>query len=167
MWLKISLSIFSECKIFLCENIFQKGKHFQMFGCILKNSLENIFWCLVVILKMLKKHIFIRFLTFSQDPNKYYYRKSQYINTKIKTKESKSHERERERERERFMGDLVVATIVVTWTRWVDLRVTAWSRHGSPTVVRSRSGWLDLGIGRSHGGQINSIVGCSRWSDWL
>ena len=38
------------------------------------------------------------------------------------------------------MGDLVVAAVVASWTRWVDLRVTAWSRRGSPTVVRSRSG---------------------------
>ena len=38
------------------------------------------------------------------------------------------------------MGDLVVAAVVSTWTQWVDLRVTAWSRRRSPTMVRSRSG---------------------------
>ena len=45
-------------------------------------------------------------------------------------------ERERERERDRFMSDLVVAT----WTWWVDLKVTAQFKRGSPMVVRSRSG---------------------------
>ena len=32
-----------ECKIFSGENIFGKGKYFQVFGCIPKNTLENIF----------------------------------------------------------------------------------------------------------------------------
>ena len=113
-----------------------------MFGCIPKIALENIFWCLVVFLKIPYKHIFIKFLTFSQDPNKYYYRKSQYINTKRNKNQNKRIKItwERERERDWFMGDLVVVAVVATWTRWVNLRVTAWSRRGSPTVVRSRSG---------------------------
>ena len=42
------------CKIFSGkENIFMIGKYFQVFGCIPKNILENIFWCLVIFLKML------------------------------------------------------------------------------------------------------------------
>ena len=34
--------IFSECKIFSGENIFGKGKYFQVFGCIMKIVLENV-----------------------------------------------------------------------------------------------------------------------------
>ena len=59
------------------------------------------------------------------------------------------------------MSDLVVATVVATWTRWVDLKVAARSRSGS--LPR----WSDLGVGCSHGGQISSGVGCSWQSDWL
>ena len=33
--------MFSECKIFSGENIFGKGKYFQVFGCIIKIILEN------------------------------------------------------------------------------------------------------------------------------
>ena len=33
----------SECKMNAGENIFGKGKYFQVFGCIPKNALENIF----------------------------------------------------------------------------------------------------------------------------
>ena len=51
--------------------------------------------------KCSRKYIFIRFLTFSQDPNKYYYRKSPYINTKRNKNQNHMRERERERERER------------------------------------------------------------------
>ena len=39
------------------------------------------------------------------------------------------------------MGDLLVVTVLVTWTRWVDLKVVARSRSGSLT------GWSDLGVG--------------------
>ena len=63
--------------------------------------------------------------------------------------------------RDRFMGDLVVATVVATWIWWVDLKVAARSRSGSLT------GWFDLGVGCAHGGQIGSRVGCSWWSDRL
>jgi len=67
-----------------------------------------------------------------------------------------------ERERDRFVGDLVVATVVATWTRWVNLKVAARSRSGS------LAGWSDLGVGCSHGGQIGSRVGqwsgIGRWS---
>ena len=59
------------------------------------------------------------------------------------------------------MGDLVVVTVVATRTRWVDLKVAAWSRSGSLT------GWFDLGVGCTHGRQIGSGVGCSWRSDWL
>ena len=62
-----------------------------------------------------------------------------------------------ERERDRFVGDLVVAT----WTRWVNLKMAARSRSGSLT------GWSDLGVGSSHGGQIGSGVSCLWLSDWL
>ena len=47
------------------------------------------------------------------------------------------------------MSDLVVATVVATWTQWVDLKVAARSRSGS------LPGWSDLG------------VGCLWRSDWL
>ena len=59
------------------------------------------------------------------------------------------------------MGDLVVATVVATWARWVDLKVAAQSRSGSLT------GWFDIGVGCAHGGQIGLGVGCSWRSDWL
>ena len=39
--------IFFGCKIFSGENIFGKRKYFQVFGCIMKIILENIFKCLV------------------------------------------------------------------------------------------------------------------------
>ena len=39
----VECKIFSKCKIFSGENIFGKGKYFQVFGCIPKNALENIF----------------------------------------------------------------------------------------------------------------------------
>ena len=39
----VECKIFFECKIFSGENIFGKGKYFQVFGCIPKNALENIF----------------------------------------------------------------------------------------------------------------------------
>ena len=32
-----------SCKIFFGNAIFGKGKYFQVFGCIPKNALENIF----------------------------------------------------------------------------------------------------------------------------
>ena len=43
----VECKIFFECKIFLGENIFGKGKYFQVFGCIMKIVLENVFMCLV------------------------------------------------------------------------------------------------------------------------
>ena len=39
----VECKIFCECKIFSGENIFGKGKFFQVFGCIPKNALKNIF----------------------------------------------------------------------------------------------------------------------------
>ena len=49
----------SKCKIFLGENIFRKGKYFQVFGGILKNILKNIFQCLVMFLKIPQKTHFL------------------------------------------------------------------------------------------------------------
>ena len=48
-----SCKIFSRKKIFSGNAIFGKGKYFQVFGCIPKNALENIFKCLVVLLKII------------------------------------------------------------------------------------------------------------------
>ena len=59
------------------------------------------------------------------------------------------------------MGDFVVAIVVATWTRWVDLKVVARSRSGSLI------GWSDLEVGCSHDGQIGSGIGCSWPFDWL
>ena len=42
------------------------------------------------------------------------------------------------------------------WMRWVDLKMAAQSRSGSLI------GWVDLGMGCSHGGQLGSRVG--QWS---
>ena len=44
--------MFGSCKIISGNAIFGKGKYFQVFGCISKNVLKNIFWCLVVFLKI-------------------------------------------------------------------------------------------------------------------
>ena len=38
-----------QCKIFSGNVIFGKGKYFQVFGCIMKIVLENIFMCLVTL----------------------------------------------------------------------------------------------------------------------
>ena len=43
-----SRKIFSGKYLFSGNAIFRKGKYFQVFGCIW----ENIFWCLVVLLKI-------------------------------------------------------------------------------------------------------------------
>ena len=43
----VECKIFFECKIFSGENIFGKGKYFQVFGSIIKIVLENVFRCLV------------------------------------------------------------------------------------------------------------------------
>ena len=45
-------AVFGSCKIFSGNAIFGKGKYFQVFGCISKNVLKNIFWCLVLFLKI-------------------------------------------------------------------------------------------------------------------
>ena len=42
-----SVKYFSGVKYFSSENIFEKGKCFLVFGCILKIILENHFQCLV------------------------------------------------------------------------------------------------------------------------
>ena len=39
----VECKIFSECEIFSGENIFGKGKYFQVFGCVAENALENPF----------------------------------------------------------------------------------------------------------------------------
>ena len=41
-WLD-SKVVFGSCKIFSGNAIFGKGKYFQVFGCISKNVLKNIF----------------------------------------------------------------------------------------------------------------------------
>ena len=78
--------LFSECKIFSSETIFRKGKYFQVFGCILKIVLENIFRCLITFWKC---YFFTFFQSFSQLPNKFYNRKFsiyKFKETKIKIK---------------------------------------------------------------------------------
>ena len=42
-----SCKIFSGKYLFSGNAIFEKGKYFQVFGCIIKIVLENIFMCLV------------------------------------------------------------------------------------------------------------------------
>ena len=42
-----SRKIFSRKYLFSGNAIFRKGKYFQVFGCIMKIALENIFMCLV------------------------------------------------------------------------------------------------------------------------
>ena len=52
-------AVFGSCKIFSENAIFGKGKYFQVFGCISKNVLKNIFWCLVLFLKIPQKTHFL------------------------------------------------------------------------------------------------------------
>lgn len=44
----VQRKIFSDHKIFSSENICYKTTYFQMFNCVHKDTLENIFKCLVV-----------------------------------------------------------------------------------------------------------------------
>ena len=64
-----SRKIFSGKYLFSGNAIFRKGKYFQVFDCIWENIVKNIFWCLVVLLKipwkihfLLLAHIFSDFL---------------------------------------------------------------------------------------------------------
>ena len=54
--------LFSECKIFLGENIFEKGKYFLLFGCIFENCIRKYFQAFGNILEnanfLLVSHIF-------------------------------------------------------------------------------------------------------------
>ena len=43
-----SKAMFGSRKIFSENAIFGKGKYFQVFGCIMKIVVENIFMCLVL-----------------------------------------------------------------------------------------------------------------------
>ena len=71
-------AVFGCHKIFSRYAIFQKGKYFQVFGCIMKMVVENIFMCCGSILKMLFSYKFFTFSQlFSQHPNKFYYKKFQ------------------------------------------------------------------------------------------
>ena len=45
--------MFSECKIFLVENILRKGKHFLLFDCVVEITPENYFLCLLLDVKNL------------------------------------------------------------------------------------------------------------------
>ena len=49
----VRVKAFLENIPFSGNAIFQKGKCFHVFGCISKNVSKNIFWCLVVFLKIL------------------------------------------------------------------------------------------------------------------
>ena len=49
----VPVKAFLENIPFSGNAIFQKGKCFHVFGCISKNVSKNIFWCLVVFLKIL------------------------------------------------------------------------------------------------------------------
>ena len=48
----VRVKVFPENILFFGNAIFRKGKCFHVFGCISKNVSENIFWCLVVFLKI-------------------------------------------------------------------------------------------------------------------
>lgn len=62
----IQRKIFSDHKIFSSENICYKITYFQMFNCVHKDTLENIFKCLVV-----KNIFFIGFSHFSLNSQAY------------------------------------------------------------------------------------------------
>ena len=135
--------------VWLNVNCFPSVKYFQVKIFFRK---ENIFRCLVAFQKFLwkiffgvwlyswkcfRKHIFIRFLTFSQDPNKYYSRKSQYINTKrnkkIRTKKKiwplLRHNTDRERGGERWLER----------ERWVTVMARSWETVSSSGLGATRS----------------------------
>ena len=56
--------LFFKHKIFSPKNIFEKGKYFLVFCCILKIVLENIFKCLVTFWKCKFSTSFSHFLSF-------------------------------------------------------------------------------------------------------
>ena len=58
---RLRLCLF-QCKIFSDENIFEKGKYFLVFGCIVKIILENNFQCLVIFWKYYFPRNFSHFL---------------------------------------------------------------------------------------------------------
>ena len=48
----VHVKVFPENILFSGNAIFRKGKCFHVFSCISKNVSKNIFWCLVVFLKI-------------------------------------------------------------------------------------------------------------------
>ena len=56
--------MFGSCKIFSRNAIFGKGKYFQVFGCIMKIVVENIFMCLVLLWKCYFPTNFSHFLSY-------------------------------------------------------------------------------------------------------
>ena len=120
--------MFGSYKIFSGTGnvIFGKGKYFQVFCYISKNVLKNIFWCLVVFLKIPKKthfllitHIFSAAKqiyniipqyrkTKKQNLEKKFIKSSQYRNTKeTKPRKKNSSNRVKLREEGRERGNWV------------------------------------------------------------
>ena len=56
--------MFGSRKIFSRNAIFGKGKYFQVFGCIMKIVVENIFMCLVLFWKCYFPTNFLHFLSY-------------------------------------------------------------------------------------------------------
>ena len=59
-----SKAVFGSRKIFSGNAIFGKGKYFQVFGCIMKIVVENIFMCLVLFWKCYFPTKFSHFLSY-------------------------------------------------------------------------------------------------------
>ena len=102
--------MFGSCKIFSENAIFGKRKYFQIFGYISKNVLKNIFWCLVVFLKILKKKYFLFITHIFSAVKQIYNIIPQYRNTKETKSRKKIHQiqsnREKKEEREATGFDL-------------------------------------------------------------
>ena len=84
--------MFGSYKIFSGTGnvIFGKGKYFQVFGYISKNVLKNIFWCLVVFLKIPKKTHFLLITHIFSAAKQIYNIIPQYRNTRNKTQKKNS-----------------------------------------------------------------------------
>ena len=130
--------IFSKCKIFSGENIFEKEKYFQMFSCIMKIVLENVFRCQLHsknAIFLLVSHIFsaskqIYKLKRNKNQNKTFIKLKILVKLREGGRESDLQLRERERQIEKE-------------------RDRAWVGHG-------------CNLDNASGGAISLVLGCDK-----
>ena len=161
--------IFSRCEKFSGENIFGKRKYFQVFGCIMKIILENIFKCLVVFWKCYFPTSFSHFLSFQTNFI------IEIFNNKLKRNknqnktfiELKKLVKRREREEERVIdnwgkgrGRLRKREIGHGWVMGAISPVLGCDETGA---IWSWVLWCNLGLGAvvQSGVVVRTGVGCS------